>query len=70
LAEESAFMKVSLKLKVFCYAGINLGILITSVGKLLDGASVQGSLIVYLASAASMNLLLWIMFRMKDKSGA
>jgi hypothetical protein len=60
-------MKVSVKVKAFCYACVNIGILGWSIIVLLDGASVQRSFLIFVVSLAIMNLLLWLLFRMRDK---
>jgi len=60
-------MKVSFKVKAFCYVGMNFGILVWSVARLLEGMSLQWFLIVYLGSTVWLNLMLWIGFRMRDK---
>jgi len=60
-------MKVSVKVKTLCYVGMNFGVLVFSVATLLQGVSVQRSLIIYLASALCMNSMLWVMFRVRDK---
>jgi len=56
-------MKVSVKVKVFCYVLMNFGILGFSAITLLQGAF----LIIYLVSAIWMNLLFWFLFRLRDK---
>jgi hypothetical protein len=61
-------MKVSVKVKVFCYVLMNFGILGFSAITLLQGISPQRCLIIYLASAVWMNLLFWFLFRLRDKS--
>jgi fatty acid desaturase len=60
-------MKVSVKVKVFCYVLMNFGILGFSAITLLQGAFLQRSLIIYLVSAIWMNLLFWFLFRLRDK---
>jgi len=60
-------MKVSIKVKAFCYVLMNFGVLGFSAITLLQGASVERSLIIYLASSVWMNLLFWFLFRMRDK---
>jgi hypothetical protein len=60
-------MKVSVKVIALCYVGINFGVLVFSVTTLLQGVSVERSLIIYLASAVWMNLMLWGMFKMRDR---
>jgi len=61
-------MKVSGKVKALCYVGINFGVLVFSVATLLQGVSVERSLVIYLASALWMNLLIWGMFKMRDRT--
>lgn len=60
-------MKVSVKVKAFCYVGMNLGILVWSVAEFLEGMSAQRFLIFYLAATVWINLMLWVGFRMRDK---
>jgi len=60
-------MKVSVKVKAFCYVGMNFGVLFFSFVCLVQGVSTQRSLIIYLASAVWINLMLWAGFRMRDK---
>lgn len=60
-------MKVSVKVKAFCYGGMNFGILFFSIVYFIQGVSLQRSLIVYLAAAIWINLTLWIGFRLRDK---
>ena len=61
-------MKVSGKVKALCYVGINFGVLVFSVATLLQGVSVERSLVIYLASALWLNLLIWGMFKMRDRT--
>ena len=61
-------MKVSGKVKALCYVGINFGVLVFSVATLLQGVSVERSLVIYLASALWFNLLIWGMFKMRDRT--
>jgi hypothetical protein len=60
-------MKVSIKVKAFIYAGMNVGILVWSGATFLEGMSAQRFLIVYLVSTVWINLMLWAGFRMRDK---
>ena len=58
--------KVSRKIEVFCYVGWNFSMLVLAATRFLDGDSTR-SVIIYLASMASMNLVWWTLFRMRDK---
>jgi hypothetical protein len=60
-------MKVSRTVKTSCYVCINLGILIWSTAFLIGGASFQRSIVVCICSLVGMNVLLWFMFRLKEK---
>ncbi len=59
-------MKVSKRVKAFCYGCCNFGVLIWSVVFLLQGASIQRGAFVCLASLVGMNLLLWFAFKLKE----
>ncbi len=60
-------MKVGIKVKAFCYVGMNFGVLFFSLVGLIHGVSVERTLIILLASALWMNLMLWVGFRIRDK---
>jgi hypothetical protein len=58
--------KVSWKLKLFCYLGLNLGSLVLLAIDLLENASVRDC-VASIAGLVFMNFLFWFMFRTKDK---
>ncbi len=60
-------MKVSGKVKAFCYVGMNFGVLFFSIVGLIDGVSAERSLIILLASAVWINFMLWLGFRIREK---
>ena len=60
-------MKVSAKVKAFCYFGMNFGVLFFSLVTLIDGASIEKSLFTYCCSAIWINLMLWLGFRLREK---
>jgi hypothetical protein len=60
-------MKVSAKVKTSCYAGMNFGTLFFSAVIVIQGVSIQRSLIIYIAATVWINLMLWVGFRMRDK---
>jgi hypothetical protein len=60
-------MKVSGKVKVFCYVCLNFGVVFWSVILLLEGFSAQRSLLIFLVSGVAINLLTWTMFRLKEQ---
>ena len=61
-------MKVSVKVKVFCYVAMNVGICLSSGLVALQGVSPWRSLIVFLSSAAWVNFMLWFLFKLRDKN--
>lgn len=61
-------MKVSFKAKVFCYAAINLGLILSSGVVALQANSLRWGTIIFLSSTAWMNFMLWFLFKMRDKS--
>jgi hypothetical protein len=60
-------MRVSLKVKAFCYVCVNIGVVGWSIILLLEKTPAQRALLTFLISLVMMNLLLWLLFRMKDK---
>jgi 4-hydroxybenzoate polyprenyltransferase len=58
--------RVSKRLKVLLYVGINFGNLVLFGAQLLEQPS-EFRLVVLLLALAFWNLLFWFMFRMKDK---
>jgi 4-hydroxybenzoate polyprenyltransferase len=58
--------RVSRRLRVLLYVGINFGNLVVFGAQLLDGPS-EFRLAILLLTLAFWNLLFWFMFRMKDK---
>jgi hypothetical protein len=63
-------IKVSLKVKkIFCYLGMNLGVLVFSAIEFLQGTSVKWSLVILLGSLVWINFLVWFMFRMLGMRG-
>ena len=63
----TSLKKVSFKLKLFCYLGLNLGALTLSAAYLLEGAPVETTLSI-LIGLVVMNLVFWYLFRMRDRS--
>ena len=61
-------MKISPKFKVFIYVVMNIGILIWYGIIALQNVSPRNGLIILLASAVWMNVLLWFLFRMREKN--
>jgi hypothetical protein len=62
-------MKVSVKVKVFCYVAINFGLILSSGVVALQADSLRWGIIIFLSSTAWLNFMLWFLFRMRDKSG-
>ena len=60
-------MKVSRKVKAFCYVGLNLGMVGSSILSFLDGTLHQKGALISLTSLVMMNALFWFMFRERDK---
>jgi Flp pilus assembly protein TadB len=60
-------MNRSSKIAPLCYICGNVGVVIWSVVLLLEGASILRSIFVLIISLLAMNLLLWLLFRAKDK---
>lgn len=60
-------MSRSSKVVPLCYVCGNVGVIVWSVVLLLQGASIQRSIFVFVASLVGMNLLLWLLFRSRDK---
>jgi hypothetical protein len=59
-------MKVSLKVKGFCYACVNIGVFGWSAISFLQGMSAQRTLLILVGALVMMNLLLWLLFRARD----
>jgi hypothetical protein len=62
-------MKTSFKFKALCYGVTNFGVLFFSAVAFLQGVSAKMSLVIYLGSAAWVNLLYWALFRIRDNKG-
>jgi hypothetical protein len=60
----------SRKIVPLCYICGDVGVVIWSVVLLLQGASVQRSIVVLIASLLGMNLLLWLLFRARGTKGS
>lgn len=60
-------MKVRARVKAFCYTGMNFGVLFLFLVLLIDGASMEQSLIILIGSLISVNLILWLGFRIKEQ---
>jgi hypothetical protein len=61
-------MKVSLKVKAFCYAMANLSLIGLCGMQIIESAPLSRTLIIYIASLVWINFLFWFMFRLRDKS--
>jgi hypothetical protein len=61
--------KVSVKVKIFCYVAVNVGIILTEgISALENRVSPERGLILFVASVAWVNFLFWFLFRMRDKN--
>jgi hypothetical protein len=52
--------------KRFCYICANMGILLWSGLSLLQAPSISLGILIFIVSLVGMNLLLWVLFRIKD----
>ena len=59
-------MKISLKVKIFCYLSTSIGVFLWSTILLLEGASIQKSALICLISFIGLNVLLWFAFKVKE----
>jgi hypothetical protein len=59
-------MKVSTKVKAFCYIGMSFGSLFFSFVGLVQGASLKRSLVTFMCSAFLTSLMLWVGFRIRE----
>jgi hypothetical protein len=60
--------RLSLKFKLFCYLGYDLGTLILAVASLLQGAPPERILFIYLENVVVMNFVFWYLFQTRDRS--
>ncbi len=52
--------------KRFCYICANIGILLWSGLTFLQATSIPRGLFIFIISLVGMNLLLWVLFRIKE----
>jgi hypothetical protein len=60
--------KITRKLRIFCYLGLNIGSLVLLAITALENASFL-KLLIGLTSLVFMNFCFWYMFRMKERGG-
>ncbi len=60
-------MKVSRKVKAFCYVCLNVGVAGWSIASFLEGTPPQRAALICLITLVLMNALFWFMFRLRDK---
>jgi hypothetical protein len=58
--------KISRKLKILCYLGLNIGGLVLLAAIALENAPVR-EVVIGLASLGLMNFCFWYSFRMKER---
>jgi hypothetical protein len=55
------------RVKFFCFFCVNIGVVGWSIIFLLEGATIQRGMFVFFTTLVLMNLLIWFLFRAKEK---
>ena len=60
-------VKGNIKIKIFCYVCMNIGVALWSGMICLESISLCRGIFVFLGSLVMVNLLLWFAFKVRDK---